>query len=204
MKTAQTVIARRSMPVTAARKIARLAGRFLFACLMMLLAALVFFLLQSRLTGGIPAVAGHQLYIVLSGSMSPAFEAGSIVLVRPLEPTAVQAGDIITYRDPDPEKANLITTHRVVAVNQTEPPSFITRGDANDADDPLPAPAGNLIGRVTYSVPYFGYLLSFVRTKTGILLLIIAPAVLVIVFELRKLFGYVQALEKEKQLKEGS
>jgi len=138
--------------------------------------------------------------------MSPAFEAGSIVLVRPLEPAAVQAGDMITYREPDPERADTIVTHRVMAVLPTEPLSFITRGDANDADDPLPVPSGNLIGRVYHSLPYIGYLFSFVRTRAGILLLVIFPALLIIVFELRKLFGYahVLELEKEKQRKGGS
>jgi signal peptidase len=136
--------------------------------------------------------------------MSPAFEAGNIVLVRPLEPAAVQAGDIITYRDPDSERAETIVTHRVIAVKPTDPVSFITRGDANDADDPLPIPSGNLIGRVDYSVPYLGFLFNLVKTRNGILLLLIAPAVLIIVSELRKLMGYAQVFEREKQLKGGT
>jgi len=201
MRTAQTAVSGQSLPVTAARKIVRFAGWVIFAGVMLLMAVLVFFLLQSRLAGGTPAVAGYQMYIVEGGSMSPAFGLGSIVLVRPLAPAAVQAGDIITYRDPDPERADTIVTHRVMEVLPTEPPSFITRGDANDADDPLPLSGGNLIGRVYYSVPYIGYLFSFVRTRTGILLLVIVPALLIIGSELRKLFGYAQALEKEKQVK---
>jgi signal peptidase len=200
----ETTVIKQSGPFAAARKIARFAGQLLFACIMLLMASLVFFLLQSRMAGGVPAASGYQMYIVEGGSMSPTFEAGSIVLVRPLEPTAVQAGDIITYRDPDPERAETIVTHRVIAVKPTAPVSFITRGDANDADDPLPLPSTNLIGRVDYSVPYLGYLFSFVRTRTGILLLIIVPAVLIIASELRKLTGYAQALEREKHLKGGA
>lgn len=201
METAQTAAAKQPAAHSMARKILRLGGNLVFACVLLLMAALVFFVLQSRFTGGTPAVAGYQLYIVEGGSMSPTFELGSIVLVRPLEPMEVRAGDIITYRDPDPEKAETIVTHRVMQVLPTEPPSFITRGDANDADDPLPLSGGNLIGRVYYSVPYIGYLFSFVRTRTGILLLVIVPALLIIGSELRKLFGYAQALEKEKQVK---
>lgn len=200
----ETAAVKQSRPFGAVRKIARLAGNILFACAMALMAVLLFFLLQSRMAGGVPAAAGYQLYIVEGGSMSPAFEAGSIVLVRPLEPAEVRAGDIITYRDPDPEREGTIVTHRVMSVNRTEPLSFVTRGDANDADDPLPVPAGNLIGRVDYSVPYLGFLFNFVKTRTGILLLLIVPAVLIIVSELRKLMGYAQVLEREKQLKGGA
>jgi signal peptidase len=200
----ETAFVKQSGPLPAARRIARFAGKLLFACIMLLMAVLVFFLLQSRMAGGIPAAAGYQLYIVEGGSMSPAFEAGSIVLVQPLEAVAVQAGDIITYRDPDPERAETIVTHRVIAIKPTDPVSFITRGDANDADDPLPVPSGNLIGRVGYSVPYLGFLFTFVKTERGILLLIIVPAVLIIFSELRKLMGYAQVLEREKQLKGGT
>jgi signal peptidase len=200
----EKAVVKQSRPFAVALKIARLAGQLLFVCVMALMAVLLFFLLQSRLAGGSPAVAGYQLYIVEGGSMSPAFEAGSIVLVRPLEPAAVQAGDIITYRDPDSERAETIVTHRVIAVKPTDPVSFITRGDANDADDPLPIPSGNLIGRVDYSVPYLGFLFNLVKTRNGILLLLIAPAVLIIVSELRKLMGYAQVFEREKQLKGGT
>ena len=187
-----------SLPMAAGKRVAKVAGKIFSALMLMLMAVLVFFLLQSRLAGGVPSVAGYQLYIVLSGSMSPAFETGSVVLVRPLAPSAVQVGDIITYRDAeDPET---IVTHRVMAVNQTaESLNFTTRGDANIANDLIPVPASSLLGRVSYSVPFLGYLLSFVRTEAGILLLVIVPALLIIVSELRRFISYAAAFEKEKK-----
>lgn len=194
----QSAAAKQPAAISMARKITRLAGNLLFAVILLLMAVMVFFLLQSRLAGGTPAVAGYQIYIVLGGSMSPAFEAGSIVLVRPLEPSAVQVGDIITYREPGAAQNDLVTTHRVMAVSPAEPLSFITRGDANDSDDLLPVPAANLLGRVSYSVPYLGLLFNYVQTRTGILLLVMLPAVLIIATELRKLWGYAHALEIEK------
>jgi len=57
LRTAQTAGSGQSLPVTAARKIVRFAGWVIFAGVMLLMAVLVFFLLQSRLTGGTPAVA---------------------------------------------------------------------------------------------------------------------------------------------------
>lgn len=200
----ETAVAKQSGALTATRKVVRLAGQLLFVCIMLLMAVFVYFLLQNRMAGGVSAVAGYQMYIVEGGSMSPAFEAGSVVLVRPLEATALQVGDIITYRDPDPERAEIIVTHRVITVKPTDPVSFITRGDANDANDPLPLPAANLIGRVEFNVPYLGFIFSFVRTRMGIILLVIVPAVLIIATELRKLMGYAQALEREKQLEGGT
>lgn len=72
-------------------------GNILFFCLLAMMVALVFSLVQSRIRGGPPQVAGHQMYIVLSGSMSPAFEAGSLAFVQPVSPRNIGEGDIITF-----------------------------------------------------------------------------------------------------------
>ena len=68
---------------------------------------LTFFLLQSKLTGSEPAVFGHKIYIVMSGSMEPAVALGSLVAVRPLPAKEVAPGDIITYRS---EHSGSLTT----------------------------------------------------------------------------------------------
>ncbi|MBS3983026.1 MAG: signal peptidase I [Dethiobacter sp.] len=193
----ENTITKRQLLFVAGRKIAQLAGKLFFAATFILMALLVFFLLQSRLAGGVPTVAGYQLYIVLSGSMSPAFETGSIVLVRQLEPALVQVNDIITYYDP--ERQDTITTHRVVEILPTQPLMFVTRGDANDANDTVPVFADNLVGRVAFSLPYLGYLFSFVNTGAGILFLIIVPSLLMIASELRKLMSYVAVHESVKK-----
>lgn len=193
------MIDRSSEFVGVAQKVARVAGWIFTVCAMVLMAVLVFFLLQSRLAGGTPSVAGHKLYVVLGGSMSPAFEAGSVVLVRPLDPLLVRMGDIITFQDPDPERPGMITTHRVEAIHADERLAFTTRGDANDAADPLPVQGEDVLGRVALAIPYVGYLLSFVQTDRGMLLLIIVPALLIIVFELRRLFGYARVLETQRK-----
>ncbi len=39
---------------------------------------------------------GYQMYTVLSGSMSPAIETGSIAVVKPVAPESIQVGDVIT------------------------------------------------------------------------------------------------------------
>lgn len=189
-------VKRPSTAVPLLRKISRVVSQLLLALTTLVLVVLVFILLQSRISGDTPTVAGYQIYIVLSGSMRPAFNAGSIVLVRQLEPNAVRVGDIITFLAS--KHADDLIVHRVVAVNQTVPHSFTTRGDANNMNDVLPVPAGNLVGRVEYSIPYLGYLFSFVRSRMGILLLVIGPAILMLSFELRKHLGETQTREKEQ------
>jgi signal peptidase len=128
-------------------------------------------------------VGADHSYIVLTSSMSPAIPAGSMIVVAETAPSEVQQDDVITFDSPGgieetatgPERV----THRVVEVVQENgDPHFRTQGDANDEPDPNLVPPGNLIGRVMFSIPLVGYLVSFANTDAGILALVVVPAVL--------------------------
>jgi len=174
----------------------RVAGNILTALLLIIMVGLSFFLIQSRISGGSPAIAGYQMYVVLSGSMNPAFNTGSIVFVKPTEPTEIVEGDIITFSSS--ADATRLTTHRVVGLNLDNGLSFITRGDANNVNDPSPVPAENLVGRVTGSVPYIGYLFGYAQTRQGLVLLIFIPGLFLIVMELRRIFKYMVDAKVER------
>ncbi len=178
------------------KRLTALLANTAFILTLVLMAVLVISLLQSRFTGGPPTIAGHRLYVVLSGSMSPAFEAGSLVVVRPAEAEEIAVGDIITYREPG-EGAKL-TTHRVVEVEDENGLQFITKGDANEVVDQEPVPAENLVGKVVFAIPYAGYVADFAQSPQGLVTLVIIPGILIIVFEARNLLRYAAELEREK------
>jgi signal peptidase len=178
------------------KRVTALLANTAFILTLVLMAVLVISLLQSRFTGGPPTIAGHRLYVVLSGSMSPAFEAGSLVVVRPAEAEEIAVGDIITYREPG-EGAKL-TTHRVVEVEDENGLQFITKGDANEVVDQGPVPAENLVGKVVFAIPYAGYVADFAQSPQGLVTLVIIPGILIIVFEARNLLRYAAELERQK------
>jgi signal peptidase len=189
---------RKKRTIRSIRKSVITASRVIIAFIMILMLILLSYVLKSHFTQSRPSIAGFHLFVVLGGSMSPAFEAGSIVLVQRVNASEIIAGDIITYRDYRRDNTHVIVTHRVMEVLETEPVSFVTRGDANEVNDPRPVAAANLIGRVAYTIPYLGRFLSFIRTRTGLLVMVIVPAVLIIFSELRKLIKYSQDLESLK------
>ena len=178
-------------------RVARVAGNIVFYCVLALMIALVFFLVQGRLMDGPPRVFGHQLYVVVGGSMSPAFEAGSVVAVKPVDPATLAVGDIISFRT---TADGMLTTHRIVGVNTEGSLRFTTMGDANNAEDPNPVSAANVVGRVALDVPYAGYVVNFAGTLYGLLLLVVVPGVLIIVFEVRNLFVCAREMDSEKAL----
>lgn len=158
---------------------------------------LVFFLVQSRLTGGVPKIAGKHMYMVTSGSMSPAIRTGSVIFVRPEKAKNISPGDIITFRGMNAER--ILTTHRVMEIVEDASGniSFITRGDANNVNDPEPIKSESLIGKVVFSISNLGYLLGFARTKPGIILFVFIPATAIIIWEFYNIYIYAGKLEEE-------
>lgn len=105
---------------------------------------------------GVPKATGSRPLTVLTGSMQPAFDPGDVVIVKPTDAENLQIGDVITFQaeSGNPE----LTTHRITGVVLTgEGRQYVTRGDANGADDPMPIKPEQVRGEVWYSVPYVGH-----------------------------------------------
>lgn len=136
------------------------------------------------IVASIPALAGaDESYVVLSDSMSPSIEAGAVVFVNEVPTDTIGSGDVITYETGENART---TTHRVVEVIENDGTTqFITKGDANEDPDPSPVPASAVVGTVAFHVPLMGYVVSFANTQLGLLTLVVVPALLLIVLELR-------------------
>jgi signal peptidase len=113
---------------------------------------------------GIPFATDSVALSVLTGSMAPTYPTGTLVIVRPVEPTNIHIGDPITYQMESgrPE----FITHRVIAISSSSNGdiNYTTQGDSNDLPDANPVVADQVMGRVWYSIPYLGY----VNTAVGV------------------------------------
>ncbi len=145
---------------------------------------------------------GWRVDTVLSGSMEPALKVGGVVVTQPVGVEDIREGDVITFYSPLGDR---LTTHRVIArvtsIQDTEfvqlamatpteesPVYFRTKGDANEDTDPFLVPAENVVGKVVFCVPYFGYVASFIQTKLGFLLTLFVPGLIIIILELRNIW----------------
>jgi signal peptidase len=154
-------------------------GNIVFYLLLIIMAVLLFFFFQSRFSGSVPKIFGYEAYIVYGGSMSPAFEAGSLIIVEPVDPSEVKVGDVITFES----GSDTYTTHRVMKVHgSSDSLRFTTRGDANEINDRVPVMAASLRGRVIRTIPYLGCFFHFVRSGKGLLFLIIIPGLVIIIW----------------------
>jgi len=126
---------------------------------------------------------GDTLYEpVYTGSMEPAIPVGSIVVIKPANPNTLKVGDIICFKIES--ESSTTVTHRIINITDE---GFITKGDANEDPDQWIVKKENIIGKVIAVIPYLGYLSHFVRTPVGFTLLIIIPATLLIILEIKNI-----------------
>jgi signal peptidase I len=138
-------------------KIARVSFRVLFVSATVALLGLV------SMAHVLPIV-DREAYVVRGGSMSPAIPVGSVVIIRHVDPEAVQVGDVVTFHGTN----DSVITHRVVGLPTETSTGFQTKGDASDEVDPFGVPAEALIGTVDVLVPGAGAVLLTLGTTVGV------------------------------------
>lgn len=122
-----------------------------------------------------------RIFIDNTSSMLPTIKPGSVVIVQ--KTGTYKKGDIVTFKS-DP----ISTTHRIFKIINRDGKDFlITKGDNNNAFDNDQTPAENIIGKVILIIPYLGVLLTFLKTKLGLSLLIFLPSAIIILVELKKI-----------------
>jgi len=143
---------------------------------------------------------GFRMLTVMSGSMKPTLQTGSVIFVKTMPDYAI--GDIVTRATSDPK---VTITHRIVSKNEVDGQTkFETKGDANNSTDGEKFTQDKIIGKELLTIPYFGYVVSFAKTQQGILLLIIIPSVIIIYEEIRKIINELRRIKKQKIEKRGT
>ena len=141
---------------------------------------------------GLSRVTPFETLVVRSGSMEPTISTGAIVLVdRSAHRPSLQA--IASFREPD----GSIVTHRVVGMDG---PRFVTRGDANNANDQVHRPAASVYGTVILTVPFAGYLIHFLQQPTAFLLLLLGTGGFLIADSLRTIGREIERIRRERRL----
>lgn len=147
-------------------------------------------------------LVGFQVFTVLSGSMEPTYHTGSLIYVKDVDYTEIEAGQVITFMlDED-----TVATHRVVEVVPDETDSTVlryrTKGDANDAEDGSLVHYKNVLGSPVFSIPKLGYLANFIQNPPGMYIAISAGAILLLLVFLPDLLFEDEKEGEEKKAKE--
>ena len=123
---------------------------------------------------------GFQIYTVVSGSMEPTYHVGSLIYVKKVDPNTLKVKDPITFKLGD----NTIATHRIVEIVPDEQDStkysFRTKGDANEDVDANLVEPNKVLGKAYFTIPYLGYLATYIQSYPGNMVAICTAIALII------------------------
>jgi signal peptidase len=166
--------------------------------------AIFLFTLVFLVNALIPFIEGSEKpLIVLSGSMTPIMLPGDIIIVKSINQNELEVGDVVAFQPPG-SKPNTLVTHRVISLEEGKECLFQTKGDANNAKDAFKVPVSKEVGKLIFVIPFVGYLTEISKNKNFFFFMIIMPACLLIIDEIRNLVKYsnpshIRKIENEQK-----
>ena len=144
---------------------------------------------------------GFKMYIVNSYSMAATdFNAGSLILVKEVDPSTLKEGDIITFMSQDTDSFGETITHKIrkVTTDAEGNPGFITYGTTTDTDDETIVTYPYVLGQYQSHIPGLGTFFNFLKTTPGYFVCIFTPFMLIILYEGVKFFNLFRRYKKEQ------
>ncbi len=121
----------------------------------------------------VPMIFGYRPLVVLSGSMEPAYKVGGILYYKKVDVKELKVGDPITFKLDD----GAIVSHRITKIKEN---GVITKGDANNSEDPNEVNFDNILGRdAKICIPYVGYYVKFINDH----LIVSIPLIIILMLE---------------------
>ncbi len=151
-------------------------GRYILLVLIGLLLGINIYILNARtITGNqLPMPFGLGLASVQSGSMEPVLYKGDLLLVKERQDYA--EGDIVVY-----QSEGLLVVHRIIDIDGR---AVTTQGDANNIPDES-FDIDCIKGEVVLRMPAAGYVIDFLKTPTGVIVLILLAALFLEISSMR-------------------
>lgn len=113
----------------------------------------------------VPRIAGATPYSILTGSMTPKYPPGTLVVVKPIDTDDITIGTVVTYQLSSGKPT--VVTHRVVGIVRGSDNAlrFRTQGDANDAPDRALVRPVQIKGALWYHVRSLGFVNKYITGK---------------------------------------
>lgn len=162
------------------KRVGRIIANTIFICFIGMLCYMIF-LIQKQ---GTFSLFGHRVLRVISSSMEPTIEENTCILIKDVEQSKLQIGDIITFRSEEPEIYGYYNTHRIYDMfkdSVTGEVLYITKGDFVEEPDTVPVHYDQILGRYDREFPYgkvIGKLLIKLSNSKVYFVVIILPLII--------------------------
>ncbi|WP_099159096.1 signal peptidase I SipW [Virgibacillus ndiopensis] len=177
------------------KHILKVISNLITSLLFIVLLVTFFAVITMKASGGEANLFGYQLKTVLSGSMEPDIQTGSIIAIKETDDQRnFQKGDVITFQSND-----MLITHRIIDVKNNGQ-QYITQGDANDAPDMDPVLSDSIVGVYKgFTIPYVGYVMNFANSSEGAALLLVLPGACLLLFSIVTIWRALRSIDQSKK-----
>jgi signal peptidase len=135
---------------------------------------------------------GFKPFIVVTESMEPYINVNDVVIATSFNADEAEVGDIITFNaDIDYNGTMEVVTHYIYEIDRSGDEVIIrTNRHFEDGETPIPdtwlIPASNVIGSMSYKIPYLGLVIGFVTSFYGIAVIVINVAIIATIKYIKK------------------
>lgn len=163
-----------------------------FVAMLAILNAVMFFQFKV-LDYPVPKVFGYSFINILSGSMEPTISAGDLVICK--EQDSYNVNDPVLF-----EEQGFLVLHRIVDID--EDGDFITKGDANNANDKAEIQPENVYGKMTGVLHGWGSTLSYLSSRMGAFWTILVSLFIYLALDAGKDLLKEESEQKEESVEE--
>lgn len=161
-------------------KILRTIGNILYIISFILVVLILIVVVIQRFSNNNFAIGGIRIFNVVSGSMTPKYNIGDILISKEVPASEINEGDTITYLG---EKGNLdgkIVTHDVIRKREDNGKIFfVTKGIANNIED-SEISENQVYGKIIYKSIVLSFICKILQNIYAFYFIIIVPLAIIL------------------------
>ena len=147
----------------------------------------------------VPGIGAYKPMMVMTESMEDYILAGDIIIVKEIDPTTLEVGDVITFFDPVGNGTTTVT-HRIIdVVNDETGLWFQTQGDNNNTPDRELVESDAVIGIYEFRIPYIAHVALFMQTVPGLIVSIFVPLCAFVAYDLIRRNQYDKKKDEDRE-----
>lgn len=181
------------------RLIVKIFNILLLSMISLFLICLIFYVISSKIAEKKEKTPLFGFYTIISPSMEPNINVYDVVLVKKTNINKLKKGDVITFYSTNNYFGDTPITHRIVNIDDRT--SIIVKGDHNEKADNEKVIPKNIIGKVILVIPSLGKLQFFLASKSGFIVAIIIPAIVIITYDVYKIMKMIILKNQMSKLK---
>lgn len=181
------------------RLIVKIFNILLLFMISLFLICLMFYVISSKIAEKKEKTPLFGFYTIISPSMEPNINVYDVVLVKKTNINKLKKGDVITFYSTNNYFGDTPITHRIANIDDRT--SIIVKGDHNEKADNEKVIPKNIIGKVILVIPSLGKLQFFLASKSGFIVAIIIPAIVIITYDVYKIMKMIILKNQMSKLK---